>query len=465
MARLNVFLSSAILLPGILFLAGCATTAGQHQPADSQPAVNKAADGNLQTTLQQLIDSNIVSAIAANALAKHSIVDYVSAALDSLQKTYSLDLSALTKQLTPANANFLFYKGVYIAYSKRKDVAPQEINQTALEAMLKLVDSRSRFYDATAYREIRQALGKKGEIGVVLSQDRQGIRLVQVMPGSPAEKAGLPVAGHIVSINNKNIHKWGLSDANILLRGEPGSTVNVAIAAPGGGSRSYALKRVLLQVNNVEIKKLKHNILYIRIGYFDSATKKRILEEAARLHYRPTGVILDLRVCSGGNMKSIVGVGDLFLPGGDFLNIRNSNPLFDTNFNTRSGEPLENMRNIAILVSSATASGAEGIAVVLQHRANAKIIGSRTAGGNVIQSIFPLRDGSAIKLTTGRLDSADGTGWSEHGVRPDVCIDYAKHTLVKPSRHGCGFSYYDSKANAGRDFALGQALHYLSRRH
>lgn len=454
--------SHLVMLVSAVLLVACASSVQTGSTPKNPPINLSTPEGQRQQRLQDLVYSKVAELIASNALADHDAVAYVKAALDALHATYALDLGQQAKALQENNAYAVFYSAMAIAYRKRMDVPPEAIEETAIGAMLKLVDPVSKFYNTADFNQLRQGMGKHGVIGVSVGSDKHGIVVVDVMDGSAAERAHLPVYSHILSINNIDVRNKSVGDVVPMLRGVPGSDVDLTMKGPDGGIKTYKLQRDVLKVKYVTMQKLNHHTLYIRLRGFAQDTAKTIRDEYGKLDFHPKAVILDLRNNSGGNLKSVLEVGDLFLPRGDMLSIKTRNPLFDVDFKTRTGEALENVRPVVVLVSSATASGAEALTMALHTRAKARVIGSRSQGSAAIRSIFPLRNGTAIKLTTGRMVLPDGQSWLDQGIPVNVCIDYQKNAVVKAGKRRCRKSYFNSATPFAHDTAIKQAMRYIT---
>ena len=457
--------NSLVTLIGALLLAACAAPVHKNNSSKNLPINPFTPEGQRQLRLQKLVKSNVAQIIVNNALANHDAVAYVKAALAALHSSYSLDLAQLDRQLHPDNAYSIFYNAMGIAYRKKMDVSAEEIDKTAIGAMLKLVDASSKFYYAEDFTRLRKGMGKRGVIGVKIDQDAQGLVLVDVMTGGEAARAQVPLYSHIIAIDKMNVQNRSVVDVVTLLRGKPGSAVDLTVKRPDGSVHTYQLRRSILKLHYVTLRKLKHQVLYIRLTGFTHNMDKTIMSDYGKLGFHAGSVILDLRNNSGGNMNSVSKVADLFLPSGKLFSIKNRNPLFDVEFKTKTGDPLEQLRPIAVLVSASTGSAAEALVTALRAKAKARIIGSRTKGSAVIHSIFRLHDGTAMNLTTGMLVSADGQSWQDKGIQPDICLNFEKNLVIKTGAQACRKSYFNHATPMNRDSGVQQALlEVISRR-
>lgn len=247
-----------------------------------------------------------------------------------------------------------------------------------------------------------------------------------MIPATPAESAGLQPGDEIVEIDGESLAGKSTTDVIRMLRGKAGSEVALGLRdhdriKPAKLTR----ERITAAKPKFECRLPEQNVLYIRpyglVVGLDSMLGKlmKVLDDNPA--EQPDKVILDLRGNGGGVLGVAIGVADLFLNAGTIASIDTRNPKDGMNFKAKPGKGFESVAQVIVLVDKNTASGAELIAAALQDHQRARIVGEHTAGYGTVQTILPMRNGSAIKLTTGRIVRPSGKTIAD-GVEPDVTM-------------------------------------------
>jgi len=306
-------------------------------------------------------------------------------------------------------------------------VEDSDLIESAVRGMVTDLDPHSQFLDSDEYEEVQiSTSGNYSGVGLEVHLDEGTVRVVAAIEGTPAEQAGLRSGDVIVSIDDTILDENNFDEAVNHLRGQAGTQVQIAVQREDEAEPvSYTVTR-----NNVLVKSVRYELLapdygYIRISHFSETTWKDTRKAVQKLHQqsrdRMRGLVLDLRDNPGGVLDAAVDVSDGFLDSG--LIVSASGRVADANFShqAREGDILDGAR-IVILVNEGSASAAEIVAGALQDNDRATIAGVRTFGKGSVQTVMPLSNGRAIKLTTSLYYTPSGVSIHGQGITPDVEI-------------------------------------------
>ncbi|MGH7990831.1 MAG: S41 family peptidase [Limisphaerales bacterium] len=351
-------------------------------------------------------------------------------------KIYLSSAHAASEKDSP-NANLEIFADVLqkvrTSYVDGTNLTYQELVYAALKGMVGSLDPHSEFLTPTDYQELQDDTeGQFGGLGLVVAMKGGFVTVVTPMDDSPGFRAGILSGDRIVKINGKSAEKLSLEDAVTKLRGEPGTQVTITVQRPAtGAEKDFTLTRSIIQMNMVEdINGEKEfplgpdKIGYVRITEFEDKTGGEL--EAALQKLQAQGMkalILDLRWNPGGLLDEAVKVCGKFLPRGQLVVTtegrdpsENSVSRADGRGDELKGEP------IVVLVNFESASAAEIVTGCLQDLHRAVILGGKTFGKGSVQSIFPLDDGSALKLTVAKYYTPSHKVIHEHGITPDIFV-------------------------------------------
>jgi carboxyl-terminal processing protease len=303
----------------------------------------------------------------------------------------------------------------------------------ALKGMIDSLDPHSEFMDPEEYQELQSDTeGEFGGLGLVVTMKDNYVTVVTPMDDTPGFRAGILAGDRIVKINGRSAEKMALPDAVKMLRGKPDTQVTVTIQRPSSGTtRDFTLTRAVINVDMVKDINGKKDfplgpdkIGYIRITSFGDNTSDELEDALKTLKAEGMqALILDLRGNPGGLLDEAVGVCSKFLPRGQLVvTTEGRDP--DQNSTRRAdghGDELKGMPMV-VLVNLGSASASEIVTGCLQDLHRAVILGEKTFGKGSVQSIFPLDDGSALKLTTAKYYTPSHRVIHEHGITPDVVV-------------------------------------------
>ncbi|MGA2685042.1 MAG: S41 family peptidase [Verrucomicrobiota bacterium] len=303
----------------------------------------------------------------------------------------------------------------------------------ALKGMIDSLDPHSEFMDPEEYQELQSDTeGAFGGLGLVVAMKDNYITVVTPMDDTPGFRAGVLAGDRIIKINGKSTDKLALQDAVKELRGDPGTQVTVTVQRPSSGvTRDLTMTRAIINVDMVKDINGKKDfplgpdqIGYIRITQFGDNTSDELEDALNKLKAQGMkALILDLRGNPGGLLDEAVGVCSKFLPRGQLVvTTEGRDP--DQNSIRRAdghGDELNGMPMV-VLVNLGSASASEIVTGCLQDLHRGIVLGEKTFGKGSVQSIFPLDDGSALKLTTAKYYTPSHRVIHEHGITPDVVV-------------------------------------------
>jgi carboxyl-terminal processing protease len=318
-------------------------------------------------------------------------------------------------------------------YVDGKNLTYRELVYAALKGMVGKLDPHSEFMDADDYRQLQDDTeGQFGGLGLVVAMKDNFVTVVAPMDDSPGFRAGILSGDRIIKVEGKSVEKTPLEDAVKQLRGEPGTTVTITIQRPSSGLvKDFKLTRAVIQMDMVkdingkkEFPLAENKIGYVRIAEFGDQTGDQLEDGLQKLKTQGMkALILDLRENPGGLLDEAVNVCGKFLPRGQLV------------VTTEGGDPRENsvLRAggsgdelkgvpVVVLVNLGSASASEIVTGCLQDLHRAIILGEKTFGKGSVQTIFPLDDGSALKLTVAKYYTPSHKVIHEHGITPDIIV-------------------------------------------
>lgn len=314
------------------------------------------------------------------------------------------------------------YIDEYFLYEVDREAVADRLYQGLVAG---LDDPYADYYTAEEYKELKeQSSGEYYGIGVSVSQDiaTNEITITQVFSGGPAEEAGLASGDILYEVNDTLITNWNMSDVVELIRGVEGSTVKIIVYRPSENCyRGFDVERRQVQENTVIHEMLEEGIGYLQLTSFDLVSPKQFASAFADL--RTQGMkafVLDLRNNGGGDLTSVVNIGNQILPKGTILTIDYSDGSEEV-YKSEGKSPMD--VPMVILVNGNTASAAEVLSGAAKDHEIATLVGTQTYGKGIVQTLFPLGDGTAIKLTVADYYTPSGANIHGVGITPDVIVE------------------------------------------
>ncbi len=311
-------------------------------------------------------------------------------------------------------------------YVDAQESDADRLTGAALDGMIKSLDPHSEFMRADAYRELREEMdGRFGGIGLQVEQRDGKVVVVAPIADTPADRAGIRRADEIVRIDGQATEKLGMDKVVTRLRGDPGSKVTVTLFRPSTkATLDRTLTREIIRVESVrEVRMVGDGIGYIQLTQFSDRTGAEFKQALKQLQGQGAqALILDLRNNPGGLLDAAVAVAEAFFQPGELI-------VYTQGRSAGSREELRAGRSagglhlpIAVLVNSGTASAAEIVAGALKDTARAVVVGETTFGKGSVQTLFRLREGEALRLTTAHYYTPSGVIIHEKGIEPQVKV-------------------------------------------
>ena len=307
----------------------------------------------------------------------------------------------------------------------------QQLVYAALKGAVGKLDPHSEFLDADEFQQLQDDTeGQFGGLGLVVAMRDGRITVVAPMEDTPGSRAGILSGDCITAVEGKSVAGQPLADVVKLLRGDPGSSVTLTVERPATGvKKNYTLQRAVIQMEMVkDINGKKdfpldaNRIGYVHITQFGDNTADDLEAALARLKQQGMkGLVLDLRWNPGGLLDQAVAVCQKFLPRGQLVVSTEGRRVVEKYYAQGTGDELKNIP-VVVLVNLGSASAAEIVTGCLQDLHRAVILGEKTFGKGSVQTIFPLDDGSALKLTVAKYYTPSHKVIHQHGITPDILV-------------------------------------------
>ncbi len=310
------------------------------------------------------------------------------------------------------------------------------LNQAPGEKMLEgatagvvasLDDPYSKYLEKSQWEELQLQLNAEfGGIGVYVVETEDGkLTIVSPIKGTPAERAGLKNGDIVTQINGESTYGMSQDDAVHLMRGDPGTQLDIIVYRPDQAKEiEFKITREIINVPSVEDKIVSQEPLigYIKLNQFHAHSAQEMAASINKMEQQKVkGVILDLRNNGGGDFDAAVSIADLFLGTSEVVSIKDARG-HETVHNANPGGDTSPM---VVLVNRNSASASEILAGALQDNGRSILVGEKTFGKGLVQTVYPLADGGALKLTTQKYFTPNGTDINEIGINPDIVVQNA----------------------------------------
>lgn len=303
----------------------------------------------------------------------------------------------------------------------------RKLIESAVNGMVNSLDPHSSYLSPKQLKDMQvETRGEFGGLGVEVSMEDGAVKITSLMENTPAEKAGLLVGDHITHLNGKDIRGLPLDEAVEKMRGPVKTAVHLTVVRAGRPAPfDVKVIRDTVRVNPVKYN-AEDDVGYIQIKSFSEQTNegvKRATEKLmADIGPRLKGFIIDLRNNPGGLLDQSIAVADAFLERGGIVITRGRNQEETQRANARPGD-LANGKPIVVLVNGGSASASEIVAGALQDHRRAKVVGTRSFGKGSVQTIIPLNENGALRLTTARYYTPSGRSIQAKGIEPDFVVE------------------------------------------
>ncbi|MGF6711459.1 carboxyl-terminal processing protease [Luteibacter sp. W1I16] len=374
------------------------------------------------------------------------------------------------------------YHIVQQAYVEKLD--NKTIMNAAISGMLQNLDPHSEYLDKEGLDELDEdTTGQYGGLGIEVLQVDGMLKIVSPIDDTPASRAGIKPGDTILKVDGMVVDSQNIDEAFKKLRGDPGSKITLTILHEKSDKPiDLPLVRERINVTSVKVRQLDPGYVYIRLSQFqeDTATDlDKKLSDFIKKSGAPRGAVLDLRSNPGGLLTTAVGVADAFLDSGTIVTTKGRLPDANLHFDAHPGDLLKGAPMV-ILTDNGTASAAEIVSGALKDNHRALIMGRRTFGKGVVQTVLPLDQDHAVKITTARYYTPNGTSIQAEGIKPDIALadlavnkadtapqligseaDLPNHLVNEKAAADDKSTTDDDGKLALEDYALSQALNVL----
>ena len=328
------------------------------------------------------------------------------------------------------------YDHIRQAYVTEIDDA--KLLEYAIRGMLNELDPHSSYLDQSSYADLQEhTMGEFGGIGIEVGTENGVIKVVSPIDDTPAARAGIESGDLIIKIDDTNVQGMHLNAAIDLMRGPKGSDINLSIMREGTEQPfDVKITRDTIKVRSVRSNVFDDDYGYIRIAQFQVNTGpdvKDAYKDLLKASPHIKGLILDLRNNPGGVLQASVEVVEQFLDGGLVVYTEGRLPDSNQKFFAKKGDISQDLP-IVVLINDGSASASEIVAGALQDHRRAVVIGTRSFGKGSVQSVIPISEDRAVKLTTARYFTPNGNSIQAQGIQPDIVIERVKVTAVQPRK-------------------------------
>ncbi len=306
------------------------------------------------------------------------------------------------------------------------EIDQSESMDSAINGLLQSLDPYSAYMSPEIFNEMQtETSGEFGGLGIEVSMEAGVVKVISPIDDTPASRAGIKAGDYIVKIDDTQVQGKSLSEAVDLMRGPVGSGIELTVRRRGEKKAIiFNVIREVIQIQSVKADLLEKNIGYIRLTSFNENSGKQIEKEIKKLEKNKAvkSYILDLRNNPGGLLSQAIKISDFFLDNGEIVSTKSRKASENRKWFAKKGD-LTNGKTLIVLINYGSASASEIVAGALKDHKRAILVGENSFGKGSVQSIIPLKNEGAIRLTVAKYYLPSGKSISEVGVSPDIEID------------------------------------------
>jgi|TARA_B100001079_G_scaffold271046_1_gene287170 carboxyl-terminal processing protease len=306
------------------------------------------------------------------------------------------------------------------------EIDQAEVMDSAINGVLQSLDPYSAYMSPKIFEEMEtETSGKFGGLGIEVSMEAGVVKVITPIDDTPAARAGIKAGDYIVRINGEQVQGKTLMQAVNLMRGPIGSSIEITIRRKGlKKAKIFKITREIIEIRSVVSKSIDNKIGYLRLRAFNENSSNQLKKEISKLekNNKLVGYIFDLRNNPGGLLSQAVKITDFFLNDGEIVSTRGRKSRENRKFFAKKGDRIKG-KPLIVLINNGSASASEIVAGALQDQKRAVLLGETTFGKGSVQSIIPLRNRGAIRLTISKYYLPSGKSISEVGVSPDIKVE------------------------------------------
>ena len=305
------------------------------------------------------------------------------------------------------------------------EIDQSESMDSAINGLLQSLDPYSAYMSPEIFNEMQtETSGEFGGLGIEVSMESGVVKVISPIDDTPASRAGIKAGDYIVKIDNTQVQGKSLSEAVELMRGPVGSGIELTVRRRGEKKALiFNIVREIIQIQSVKADIIKKNIGYIRLTSFNENSSDQIKKEINKFEKNENikAYILDLRNNPGGLLSQAIRISDFFLDNGEIVSTKSRKASENRKWFAKKGD-LTNGKAIIVMINYGSASASEIVAGALKDHKRAILLGENSYGKGSVQSIIPLKNDGAIRLTVAKYYLPSGKSISEVGVSPDIEI-------------------------------------------
>ena len=305
------------------------------------------------------------------------------------------------------------------------EIDQSESMDSAINGLLQSLDPYSAYMSPEVFNEMQtETSGEFGGLGIEVSMEAGVVKVISPIDDTPASRAGIKAGDYIVKIDNVQVQGKTLSEAVDLMRGPVGSGIDLTVRRRGvKKALTFNIVREIIQISSVKSDLLEENIGYIRLTSFNENSGKQIEKEIKKFEKgnNVKSYILDLRNNPGGLLSQAIKISDYFLDNGEIVSTKSRKSSENRKWFAKKGD-ITNGKTLLVLINYGSASASEIVAGALKDHKRAILLGENSYGKGSVQSIIPLKNDGAIRLTVAKYYLPSGKSISEVGVAPDIEI-------------------------------------------
>ena len=307
-----------------------------------------------------------------------------------------------------------------------EEVDQAEIIDSAINGALQSLDPFSAYMNPKVFEESQsETSGEFGGLGIEVSMESGVIIVIAPIDDTPASKAGIKAGDYIVKINGEQVQGKTLMEAVNLMRGPVGTSIEITVRRKGlRKAKIFKITREIIEIKSVISKIVDNKVGYLRLRAFNENSSSQLKKEISKIekNKKLVGYILDLRNNPGGLLSQAVTISDFFLNDGEIVSTKGRKKRENRKFFAKKGDKIDG-KPLIVLINNGSASASEIVAGALQDQKRAILLGETTFGKGSVQSIIPLKNRGAIRLTISKYYLPSGKSISEVGVVPDIKIE------------------------------------------
>ncbi len=307
-----------------------------------------------------------------------------------------------------------------------EEIDQAEVMDSAINGVLQSLDPYSAYMNPKIFEESQtETSGEFGGLGIEVTMEAGVVKVITPIDDTPAARAGVKAGDYIVRINGEQVQGKTLMEAVNLMRGPVNTSIKITIRRKGlRKAKIFEITRKIIEIKSVVAKVVDNKVGYLRLRAFNENSSNQLIDEISKIekNKKLVGYILDLRNNPGGLLSQAVKISDFFLNDGEIVSTKGRKSRENRKFFARKGDKIKG-KPLIVLINNGSASASEIVAGALQDHKRALLLGEATFGKGSVQSIIPLRNRGAIRLTVSKYYLPSGKSISEIGIVPDIRVE------------------------------------------